>query len=125
MKRKIIIGLGLLAAIIFYFWKWGLPVTESDLVGTYVFPNPDKPFLPELPTQKDTLIFYSDNTFSSNYYGNGTFETDFGLFARDLKIKYEYEFGKASLKTELIKTLGKSPRIILNNDLNKYYEKIK
>ena len=95
MKNIIIIGLVLLGGVIIYFWKLGLPITDSDLVGTYIFSNPDTPFLPELPTQKDTLILKADKTFSSNHYGNGTYETDFGLFARDLRIRYNYEFGKA------------------------------
>ena len=124
MKQKIVIELALLGGIIFYFWKLGLPITESDLVGVYVFSNPDTPFLPELPTQKDTLILKADNTFSSNYYGNGTYETDFGLFARDLRIRYDYEFGKASLETELIKKVGKNSRIFLSSERNKYYEKV-
>ena len=119
-----IIGLALLGGIIFYFWKLGFPITESDLVGTYVFSNPDTQILPELPTQRDTLILKADKTFSSNYYGNGTYETDFGFFARDLRIRYEYEFGKASLETELIKKVGKNSRIFLSSEFDKYYEKI-
>ena len=124
MKHKIIIGLALLGGLIIYILKLGLPITDSDLVGTYVFYNHDTPFLPELPPQNDTLILKADNTFSSNYYGNGTYETDFGLFERDLRIRYNYEFGRASLKTEFIKRIGKNSRIILNSELKKYYEKV-
>jgi len=104
-----------------------VPVSKSDVAGTYVNTNySTERCCVEAPHTADTLTLKDDGTFTSGFYGNGEYSIDGGLLSTRISWIYTYEIGKASYSTVILRDLtGSSPRIILNYDLNHYYEKVK
>lgn len=95
------------------------------LAGTYVNRNYDyTPFIPEIPYVNDTLVLNDDFTFKSDFWGNGTYEIKNTLKGSTIKLRYNYEFGKASY-TAKIEGVEKTLKIILFEKKNHYYEKIR
>ncbi|BDW93375.1 hypothetical protein MACH07_22070 [Flagellimonas marinaquae] len=95
------------------------------LAGTYVNRNYDyTPFIPEIPYVSDTLVLNDDFTFKSDFWGNGTYEIKNSLKGSTIKLRYNYEFGKASY-TARIEEVEKTLKIILFEKKNHYYEKIR
>ena len=86
-----------------------------------MFLNKEKiPPNPEAPLKSDTLVLKSDNTFSSGFYGEGnyTFTTS------QIKLNYNDKSGKGIYIANFSNRLFENKKIILNYDLNQYYEKI-
>lgn len=123
MRRKIF-GIGLLFFIGLLILRGNLPMTESKVIGTYVNTNYENEHCClESPHVADTLILKSDGTFSSGYYGNGTYKVSYGILTTDIDWTYEYEMGKAGYSTYFSNKIFEKPKIILNYDLNHNYEK--
>ncbi len=120
MKRILfLIGIGILVLLS------DIPMTKNSVVGTYVNTNyKNERCCPEAPHVADTLILKSDGTFSSGYYGKGTYKVHYGIFTK-IDWTYDYEIGKAIFSTNFTNKIFEKPKIILNYDLNHYYEKIK
>ena len=99
--------------------------TKQTLVGKYVNRNFENTLIGENPHIEDTLELFSNNEFSSPYYGKGKYKLSYGIDGTYIKLNYKDETGKTSFETSIYKPLffGK-PRIILFDDLNQYYEKI-
>jgi hypothetical protein len=119
MKKQVTTILIILTLII--VWCKYLP--EKSIYGKYINNN-TQPIL-EGPNSIehgiDTLIIYENGKFESNAWGKGTYKIE---NRKRISFTYDYEFGKAGYNTNISKsTLGKI-RIILNQDLNFYYEKI-
>ena len=99
-------------------------MTDSDIVGTYITNNPEKISIGEIPTEKDTLILKTDKTFISGYYGEGKYEIEKNIFTTTIRLKYQYEFGKASFRSDFENKLFGTTKIILNDDLDIAYHKV-
>ncbi len=95
---------------------------KSNVIGTYISTEAE-PFLAEVPHKSDTLILKSDGTFSSGYYGNGTYKVSYGILTTEIDWTYEYEMGRAEYSTYFSNKIFEKPKIVLNYDLNHYYEK--
>lgn len=123
MKRILLIS-GALIIIIFLF-KINLPMTKNTAIGVYTNKNyKDKNCCVEAPHIADTLILNPDGTFSSEYYGHGRYDIDYGILKTEINLNYQYEMGNANYATYFSNRIYEKPKIILNSDLNHYYEKI-
>src|SRR5690606_29522377 len=95
------------------------------VVGVYANTNYDNTICClEAPHIADTLLLKSDGTFSSPYYGNGTYKVNYGILTTKIDWTYQYEMGKAGYSTRFSNKVFEKPKIILNYDLGHYYEKV-
>ena len=102
-----------------------IPMIKNNVVGVYANTNyGDEPCCLESPHIADTLQLKSDGTFTSGYYGNGTYKINYGILTTEIDWTYEYEFGKAIHSSYFSNKIYEKPKIILNYDLNHYYEKV-
>tara|TARA_R110002012_G_scaffold288375_4_gene481093 strand:- start:569 stop:874 length:306 start_codon:yes stop_codon:yes gene_type:complete len=100
-------------------------MTKYSIVGVYVNTNyGNTPCCLDSPHEADTLELKSDGTFTSGYFGNGTYKISYGIITTEIHWTYEYEFGKAGHFTYFSNKIFQKPKIILNYDLNHYYEKV-
>ncbi|CAN5472443.1 hypothetical protein BH10BAC1_BH10BAC1_00370 [soil metagenome] len=101
------------------------PMQESDIVGSYVNKNySNEPCCVEAPHIADTLVLMADKTFTSGFYGSGTYKISYEN-SYTTRIEWEYEMGAAGYNTYFSNELFEKPKIILNYDMNHYYEKLK
>ncbi|AZB27798.1 hypothetical protein [Chryseobacterium balustinum] len=124
MKKYILIIILILICLIIIL-NIDFPVGSNDCFGKYANMNYDAAVCcVEAPHEPDTLILHKDGSFTSKFYGNGTFVTENGL-TRRIILKYS-DFGKGSIyNTYFTNKINEELRIILNADSNHYYEKIK
>ncbi|PKB42503.1 hypothetical protein AX016_0670 [Cellulophaga sp. RHA19] len=100
-------------------------MTKNSVVGIYGNTNyGNEPCCVESPHKADTLNLKSDGTFSSEFYGEGTYDVNYGILNSEIELHYEYEMGKAGYYTYFSNKVFEQPKIILNYDLNHYYEKV-
>ena len=100
-------------------------MTNSKVVGIYVITDLDNQNSNvETPMISDTLILNSDYTFSSEFYGIGKYKLKRKILSTEIDLSYDYEMGKANLRTYFSNKIFEKPKIILNYDLNQYYEKL-
>ena len=121
MKRTLF-GIGIILFIGILILRYDLPMEKSNVIGIYISTDTE-PFLAEIPYKSDTLILKSDGTFSSGFYGNGTYNVDYGILKTEIDWHYDYEMGKAGHHTYFSNKIYENPKIILNSDLNHYYDK--
>lgn len=101
------------------------PLTHARIVGTYANNNfNEEPFYVEIPYTKDTLILNPDKTFSSHYYGNGSYELKTGFYSNELSISYNNENGNGGATFPVKNRLYPPMKIVLVYDLNYFYKKI-
>lgn len=101
------------------------PMEESDVIGSYVNKNySNEPCCVEAPHIIDTLVLMADKTFKSDFYGNGKYKISYEN-SFTTRIEWEYEMGGAGYNTYFSNELFEMPKIILNYDMNHYYEKLK
>ncbi|MBQ4915595.1 hypothetical protein J8L85_14160 [Maribacter sp. MMG018] len=122
--KRIIIGIGLLILIGILIFRFDLPLKKSNIIGTYVSTETN-PFLTEVPHKSDTLILKADGTFESGFYGIGNYNVNYGILTTEIDWTYEFEMGQARQRTYFNNKVFEKPKIILNSDMNHYYEKIK
>lgn len=92
------------------------------IVGTYVNNNYDQRVSgPEVPYEQDTLILFDNNKFTSPFWGNGTYQIIYGLYGTEIKLSYA--LGKSYFRGRLTRLWLGKPKIILDQDLNYYFEK--
>jgi hypothetical protein len=124
--KRIIIGLGVILLTGILILRCNLPMTKNSVVGVYTNKNyGNKSCCVESPHKADTLILKSNGTFSSEFYGDGTYTVNYGILNSEIELHYEYEMGKAGYYTYFSNKFFEKPKIILNSDLNHYYEKTK
>lgn len=124
MKRIILI-IGLVFIILISVLRCNIPLTNSKVIGTYLNTNyGNKHFIAEIPYKADTLVLKSDGTFSSGFYGNGTYQVDCGILKTEIDLDYDYVMGNARSSFYFSNKVYENTKIILNYDLNHYYEKI-
>lgn len=120
-KYKILFILIAIFLILFGFKKY---IPNSSIVGDYVNVNYGIRWLADVPSSKDTLILFENNTFKSNYWGEGTYKLKWNF--RGTKLEILYNHGRAisrfNVKREWF--FGK-PKLIVSSDLNYHYEKFK
>jgi hypothetical protein len=122
--KRILFGIGIILFIGILVLRCDIPMTKNSVVGTYANTNyGNEPCCLETPHKADTLILKSDGTFSSAYYGNGIYKVNYGILTTEIDWIYEYEMGKAGHSTYFSNKIFEKPKIVLNYDLNHYYEK--
>ena len=123
--KRILFGIGIVLFIGILVLRCDIPMTKNGIVGAYSNTNyGNEPCCLETPHKADTLILKSDGTFSSEYYGNGTYKIYYGILTTEIDWTYEYEMGKAGHSAYFSNKIFEKPKIILNYDLNHYYEKV-
>lgn len=123
--RRILFGIGIILFIGLLVLRCDIPMTKNNVVGVYVNTNyGNEPCCLGSPHIADTLQLKSDGTFTSGYYGNGTYKVNYGILTTEIDWTYEYEFGKAGYSTYFSNEIYEKPKIILNYDLNHYYKKV-
>ncbi|WP_343799282.1 hypothetical protein [Gaetbulibacter jejuensis] len=123
--KRILFGIGIILFIGILILRCDIPMSKSSVVGVYANTNyGNEPCCLESPQKADTLTLKSDGTFSSGYYGNGTYKVSYGILTTEIDLTYEYEMGKAGHSTYFSNKIYEKPKIILNYDLNHYYEKV-
>ncbi len=123
--KRILIGIGTFLFITILVLRCDIPMTKNTVEGVYANTNyGNKICCLESPHKADTLILKSDGTFTSGYYVNVTYEVNYGILTTEIDWTYEYEFGKAGHSTYFSNKIYEKPKIILNYDLNHYYEKV-
>ena len=123
MKKAVLTFGGFLLIVIVIF-NTDFPLSKNNLSGKYINTNFNNPICcVEAPHDSDTLILKDDGTFTSKFYGNGEFNIRNGL---NPEIEWTYvEFGKKAIyKTYFTNKIFEKPKIILNADMDHYYEKI-
>ena len=124
MKRTIF-GIGIILIIGFLVLLCNIPMTKNSVVGIYANTNyGNEPCCVETPHKADTLNLKSDGTFSSEFYGEGNYNVNYGILNSEIELHYDYEMGKAGYYTYFSNKIFEKPKIILNYDLNHYYEKV-
>ena len=106
--------------------------TQEELIGVYVN-NYDKPiidviFAPSAPKEKDTLILYEDNSFTSNNYGKGVFDIIEMSGHQYIYLTYPSLSGGSSSAGMPIGRNGifdKTPVLWIREELGCFYYKIK
>ena len=122
--KRILIGIGIILFIGILVLKCDIPMTKNSVVGVYANTNYGNEVCCLESTHKsDTLILKSNGTFSSEYYGNGTYKVSYGIMTTEIDWTYKYEMGPAGHSTYFINKIFEKPKIVLNYDLNHYYEK--
>nr|WP_298995181.1 hypothetical protein [uncultured Polaribacter sp.] len=123
--RRILFGIGIILFIGILVLRCDIPMTKYSVVGIYANTNyGNEPCCVETPHKADTLNLKSDGTFSSEFYGEGTYDVNYGILNSEIELHYEYEMGKAGYYTYFSNKIFEKPKIILNYDLNHYYEKV-
>ncbi len=123
MTQKIL--LPIIAIILIYIiFNINYQINDKTAIGIYVNKNFENPICcVESPHVPDTLTLNKNGTFYSKYYGNGKYKLGSGF---ETKIELNStDIGKElTHKTYFENKICAKPRIILNADMNHYYEKI-
>lgn len=137
----VIISVLVLSFLLFYCNNH---ITSNAIAGQYINKNYRYPaLLPDIPYENDTLVLLKNNTFSSSYYGEGSYFLSYSNLNTYIIFQYECSVDsflyidlptdtainknkamQASFKAEVIRTMFGKPKIILNKDQNHYYEKL-
>ncbi|MGK0447144.1 MAG: hypothetical protein ACJA2M_000916 [Polaribacter sp.] len=122
--KRILIGIGLIFMIGILILRCDIPMTKNSIVGIYANTNyVNEPCCLESPHKADSLILKPEETFYSEFYGKGTYKVNYGILNSEIELHYEYEMGKARYYTYFSNKIFEKPKIILNYDLNHYYDK--
>ena len=123
--KRIVFGIGIILCVGLLILRCDIPMTKNSVVGVYANTNfRNRPCCLESPHKADTLKLKSDGTFTSGYYGSGTYKVSYGILTTEIDWTYEYEFGKATHSTYFRNKIFEKPKIVLNYDLNHYYKKV-
>jgi len=121
--KRILFGMGMFFLI--GILRFNIPLTKNSVVGVYENTNyGHEPCCVETPHKPDILILKSEGTFTSDFYGTGTYNVNYGLLTTEIDWTYKYEMGKAGYSTYFSNKIYENPKIILNYDLNHYYKKV-
>ena len=99
--------------------------TGGIIVGKYVNRNYSNPSTgAEMPNVKDTIILFSNGKFDSQAWGKGTWLIKYGIKGTTIAFSYSDKFGQAVFETYIQRLNYNHLKIITNDDLDQYYEKI-
>jgi hypothetical protein len=99
--------------------------TETMITGLYVSNNNQSNI--EGPNRVgEKLLILEGNKFKSDTWGKGNYELKYSLNGTRIHLTYNYQYGKTGYEIYINRSyfLGK-PQLILNRDLEIYFEKIK
>ena len=123
MTKKILL-IVIILIIIYTIFNINYPVNKEKVVGKYANKNSENPICClEAPHVPDTLKLNTDGSFISKYYGNGKYDIGKG-FETEIEFKCTDSGKELLIRTYFENKLFGKPRIILNADMNHYYEKI-
>ncbi|MGB0850289.1 MAG: hypothetical protein ACPGTP_03515 [Bacteroidia bacterium] len=122
MKKTLLGGIGLI--LIMIVWKNYIP--KSSIIGKYVNNNTES--ILEGPSHihngVDTLRLFDNGTFKSRTWGDGTYVFDDTFFESKIELTYSEPMGNAGYQMIVIKSLLGNIKLLLNLDLNFYFEKV-
>lgn len=122
MRISIKLLLGVLFVVLFLVFLSLRLLTYSMLIGEYSFTyyKCDNSLV-ETPKRDDTLILKEDNKFSSQYWGNGDYRINHGLFSTQIILVSSG--GTSEFQTKIKKVGLKKIVILLDDVCNQYYVK--
>lgn len=122
--RRVLFGFGVILFLGILMLRCNIPMTKYSVIGTYANTNyNNEPCCIESPHKPDNLNLKSDGTFSSDFFGNGTYKVNYRILETEIELHYENINGKSGYYTYFSNKIFENPKIILNYDLNHYYEK--
>ena len=124
--NRIIFKIGAFLLIGFSIVGCDIPMNKDSVIGDYANTNYDNEHCcMNSPHKPDTLILNSDGTFSSEFYGTGTYEVSYGISESRIAWTYDYGVDSVIIDTYFNNKVFGNTKIILNGDFNHYYEKFK
>jgi hypothetical protein len=118
MKFKLSFFTFLLA--LFFLIYLGSKNHNLGVEGVYVNTNYNyKRVLPEIPHSADTLVLKSDMTFSSKYFGLGTYTVEKKSFKSIVRLEYPFGNSKARISFQVKNKEGRLALILY--EPNKHY----
>ncbi|MFI1770276.1 hypothetical protein [Thalassobellus citreus] len=122
--KRIIFGIVMILFIGILISLWNIPMTKFSVIGTYANTNYEKKHCCiESPHKAENLTLKSDGTFSSDFYGNGNYKVSYGILNTEIELHYENINGKSVYHSYFINKIFENPKIVLNYDMNHYYQK--
>lgn len=110
----------------FFFLNSCKKYTSEELLGVYVNYNYEYPsFIPEIPNIADTLTLKQNSRFVSNHWGEGKYQLENTLKGSHIRLIYNYDFGQGSYRAKLARDDFRKPKIVMFEDNDHYYKKIK
>ncbi|HYF04474.1 MAG TPA: hypothetical protein VEC36_13915 [Patescibacteria group bacterium] len=134
-KKYFLIAI-IISGLFTFYQMYSNMFTTGMLIGTYVNRNYNYDGnLVEIPYVSDTLILLPNNQFISSYWGvgKGKYRIINKLLETHLELSYQYEgyqenyqskLGNALFATSISRLGFGTPKIILKEEENHYYEKI-
>ena len=122
LLKKVIKNLPLILVIVYLIFQFNFPMADKKIIGKYVKSESGAPSLKSVTNLPDTIELFSNGTYSSGYYGNGTYEIDKGLIKT--KISWKFNNNEDTFPAYFTNKLFQNPKIMLNKNVNRYYEKI-
>ncbi len=95
--------------------------TSNMLVGDYYNINYENSPAVETSKNSDILSLKGNNTFYSNYYGEGSYKINYSILGTTIKLYYNS--GSAVIKKTVKRNWFGKPKIIMFEDINHYYKK--
>lgn len=118
---NIITKTGIVILLILLFYLFRNFILGWMVYGKYVNTNYENSSVAEIPSTQDTLVLFSDMTFTSSYYGKGTYDLKYGLSGT--KITWVYDNEQAIHISQVRRSWLGNTRIFLVSDINQYYSK--
>ena len=124
--KEILFKSGIILLVAFSIVGCEVPMTNNSVIGKYANTNYGNQLCcMNSPHKPDTLVLKSDNTFTSAFYGTGTYKIVYGTFKTQIEWTYDYKIDSIIIDTYFENNAFGNTKIILNADMNHYYEKIK
>ena len=120
--KKLIKSLPLIFVVVYLIVQFNFPLTDKKIIGKYVKSESGAPSLKSVTNLPDTIELFSNGTYSSGYHGNGTYEIDRGLIKT--KINRKFNNNEDTFPASFTNKLFQNSKIMLNENVNRYYEKI-
>lgn len=122
--RKTKIGVYLISLLAVYYVYHNF-FFKTTIYGKYVNRNVDiGPAIPDVANSEDTLVIYPNNRFVSPFFGKGTYSIEYGIDGTSIDLKYGQGFSSGVISTHIERMYFSSPKIVIDRDLAKYYEKV-
>jgi hypothetical protein len=123
---QILFKLGVITLIGFSSVCCEIPMSEKSVLGVYVNKNYSiNQCCMNSPHKPDTLTLKSGGALLSSFYGAREYKIQYGFSETRISWVYDYKVDSITIDTYFSNQLFENPRIILNYDMNHYYEKIK
>lgn len=101
-------------------------ISADSISGVYVNRNfGEGREVAETPNVADTLIIYKNGQFTSSFYRDGKYQISHSLSGTSVNFTYKYEFGNAGFEAPAKRLNFTGVKLILSDDLDRYYEKVK